>query len=50
MSNKVIAYEMNISEGTVKSHLSAAFKVLGVSSRTQAVIMVAKEDSIYLLD
>jgi len=48
--NKIIAHELNISEGTVKSHLSAAFKILGVNNRTQAVIAVAKEDSSDTLD
>lgn len=40
--NKVIARELHLSEGTVKSHLSAAFKVLGVQNRTEAVYMAAK--------
>lgn len=35
--NKVIAREMNISEGTVKSHLSQLFRALGVKNRTEAV-------------
>ncbi len=41
-SNKVVAYEMNISEGTVKAHLSAAFRALGVHNRTEAVFVAAK--------
>lgn len=40
--NKVIAREMSIAEGTVKTHLSAAFKVLGVHNRTEAVFAAAK--------
>jgi len=40
--NKVVAYEMNISEGTVKAHLSAAFRALGVHNRTEAVFAAAK--------
>ena len=40
--NKVIARELNISESTVKAHLSAAFRALGVSNRTEAVFAVAK--------
>lgn len=40
--NKVIAREMNIAEGTVKTHLSAAFKALGVHNRTEAVFAAAK--------
>jgi DNA-binding NarL/FixJ family response regulator len=41
-ANKVVAREMNISEGTVKAHLSAAFRVLGVHNRTEAVFVAAK--------
>lgn len=41
-SNKVVAHEMNISEGTVKAHLSAAFRTLGVHNRTEAVFVAAK--------
>jgi len=37
LSNKSIAREMNISDGTVKLHLSEAYKALKVSSRTEAV-------------
>lgn len=40
--NKVVAYELNISEGTVKAHLSAAFRALGVHNRTEAVFAAAK--------
>jgi DNA-binding NarL/FixJ family response regulator len=41
-ANKVIAREMQLSEGTVKAHLSSAFRTLGVQSRTEAVYMAAK--------
>ena len=37
--NKQIAYDLNISEATVKSHVSAILQKLGVNSRTQAVIL-----------
>ncbi len=40
--NKQIAYEMNISEATVKAHMTAIFRKLNVINRTQAVL-VAKE-------
>ncbi|MEH6588732.1 MAG: response regulator transcription factor [Halioglobus sp.] len=40
--NKVIAIDMGIAEGTVKSHLSAAYKVLGVHNRTEAVFAAAR--------
>jgi len=41
-ANKVIAAELGIAEGTVKTHLSAAFKILGVNNRTEAVFAAAK--------
>ena len=40
--NKQIAYELSVSEATVKAHVSAILQKLGVESRTQAVIMAAK--------
>jgi DNA-binding NarL/FixJ family response regulator len=40
--NKQIAYELNVSEATVKAHVSAILQKLGVDSRTQAVIAAAK--------
>ena len=40
-SNKAIAREMSIAEGTVKAHLSVAFKALGVHNRTQALYVWA---------
>lgn len=36
-SNKVIARELGIAEGTVKAHLWAVYQILDVSSRTQAM-------------
>lgn len=36
--NKQIAYELGVSEATVKAHVSAVLQKLGVESRTQAVI------------
>ncbi len=36
--NKQIAYEMGISEATVKAHMTAIFRKLGVASRTQALL------------
>ncbi|MGB6760752.1 MAG: response regulator transcription factor, partial [Xanthobacteraceae bacterium] len=35
--NKQIAYELSVSEATVKAHVSAILQKLGVESRTQAV-------------
>ena len=40
--NKVIAVDLGIAEGTVKTHLSAAFKALGVHNRTEAVFAAAR--------
>jgi DNA-binding NarL/FixJ family response regulator len=40
--NKQIAYELGVSEATVKAHVSAILEKLGVESRTQAVIAAAK--------
>ena len=40
--NKQIAYELSVSEATVKAHVSAILDKLGVDSRTQAVIAAAK--------
>jgi len=40
--NKVIADELNIAEGTVKAHLSAVFKILGVKNRTEAVYLLSQ--------
>jgi DNA-binding NarL/FixJ family response regulator len=40
--NKLISRELNLSEGTVKVHLAAVFKALGVSSRTQVVIAASR--------
>ncbi len=40
--NKQIAYELAVSEATVKAHVSAILQKLGVESRTQAVIAAAR--------
>jgi DNA-binding NarL/FixJ family response regulator len=40
--NKQIAYELSVSEATVKAHVSAILDKLGVDSRTQAVIAASK--------
>jgi DNA-binding NarL/FixJ family response regulator len=40
--NKQIAYELSVSEATVKAHVSAILTKLGVESRTQAVIAAGK--------
>ncbi len=40
--NKQIAYELSVSEATVKAHVSAILQKLNVESRTQAVIAASK--------
>ncbi|MES3040144.1 MAG: response regulator transcription factor [Pseudomonadota bacterium] len=40
--NKQIAYELNVSEATIKAHMTAILKKLGASNRTQAVVAAAR--------
>jgi DNA-binding NarL/FixJ family response regulator len=40
--NKIIARELNLSVETVKDHVAAVLRALGVSSRTQAVLAVSQ--------
>ena len=40
--NKIIARELDISEGTVKAHLSSVMHALGAHNRTEAVYAAAK--------
>ncbi|SDP56091.1 response regulator transcription factor [Phyllobacterium sp. OV277] len=42
MLNKQIAHELNVSEATIKAHVSAVLNKLGVESRTQAVIRFSR--------
>ena len=44
--NKQIAYELSISEATIKAHVSAILQKLNVSSRTQAVIAAGRIDGV----
>lgn len=48
MFNKEIADSLNISERTVKNHLSNIFKKIDVSDRTQAAVFAIKNDIIKL--
>ncbi len=48
MFNKEIATSLNISERTVKNHISNIFKKIGVSDRTQAAVFAIKNDIIKL--
>ncbi|MGN6550596.1 MAG: response regulator [Pararhizobium sp.] len=40
--NKQIAYELGVSEATIKAHVSAVLQKLNVDSRTQAVIQLSR--------
>ncbi len=42
LSNRDIADQLGLFEGTVKIHATAVFKTLGVNSRTQALVAVAR--------
>ena len=48
MFNKEIAISLNISERTVKNHISNIFKKIDVSDRTQAAVFAIKNDIIKL--
>ena len=48
MFNKEIATSLNISERTVKNHISNIFKKIDVSDRTQAAVFAIKNDLISL--
>ena len=48
MFNKEIAVSLNISERTVKNHISNIFKKIDVSDRTQAAVFAIKNDIIQL--
>jgi len=42
LPNKLIARELNLSVDTVKDHVAAVLRALGVGSRTQAVLLVSR--------
>ncbi len=48
MANKEIATSLNISERTVKNHISNIFKKIEVSDRTQAAVFAIKNNIIQL--
>lgn len=48
MLNKEIALSLNISERTVKNHISNIFKKIDVSDRTQAAVFAIKNDIVKL--
>ena len=45
-SNKAIARELDLSEKTVKAHVTAVFRALGVINRTQAALEARKRELI----
>ncbi len=40
--NKQIAYELHVSEATIKAHMTAILRKLGANNRTQAVLLAAR--------
>ncbi len=42
--NKQIGYNLDIAEATVKAHVTAIFKKLGINNRTQAVLIASQLD------
>ncbi len=40
--NKQIAYELGVSEATIKAHMTAILRKLGATNRTQAVLIAGK--------
>jgi DNA-binding NarL/FixJ family response regulator len=40
--NKEIAYELQITEATVKAHMTAILRKLGAANRTQAVLLAGR--------
>ena len=40
--NKQIAYELGVSEATIKAHMTAILRKLGASNRTQAVLIAGR--------
>lgn len=44
--NKQIAFELNVSEATVKAHVTAIFRKLNVRTRTQAALLLQQMESV----
>lgn len=47
-ANKAIARELDLSEGTVKAHLSAIYQIIGARNRVEAVTLAAKHGFIVM--
>jgi DNA-binding NarL/FixJ family response regulator len=43
MTNKQVAYQLSISEQTVKNHMSSILRKLAVNDRTQAVVYAMRQ-------
>ena len=43
--NKQIAFDLNITEATVKAHITTVFKKLGINNRTQAVLLAQEHQT-----
>jgi DNA-binding NarL/FixJ family response regulator len=50
MTNKQVAYALNISEQTVKNHMSSILRKLSVNDRTQAVVYAMRQGWIRMPD
>ena len=44
--NKQIAYQLNVSEATIKAHVTAMFRKLGVRTRTQAALLLQQLEAV----
>ncbi len=44
--NKQIAFELNVSEATIKAHVTAIFRKLGVRTRTQAALLLQQMETL----
>ncbi|HHW1578365.1 TPA: response regulator transcription factor ErdR [Pseudomonas aeruginosa] len=44
--NKQIAYDLNVSEATVKAHVTAIFRKLNVRTRTQAALLLQQMETV----
>jgi len=44
--NKQIAYDLDISEATVKAHITTIFKKLEINNRTQAVLFTKEQETL----
>lgn len=49
-ANKQIAYELSLAEATVKAHITALLRRLGVRNRTQAAVLVESEGAAQFQD